>query len=267
MRALLRRSAAQVRYLLAGAFILFFGFQLIIVGQASEIERTQSFGRLADLMPAFLQRGLGSRAMLMATFRGTVAFGYFHPVICAVLAIVAAYLTTEPAHEIESGLVDLELARSVPRHRLLTRSLLLALAAVTAALAVMFAGTSVGAMLFDAPRGELPDVRLRVQLLANLGAVAVCFAGLGLWLGATARRRSTAFTTAALAVVVAYSLDFLAIGWPSMRGVARISPFHYYPALSVVAGDADLSRNLLVLLLAAVTFTVAAYVQFERRDL
>ncbi len=267
MRALLQRSAAQARYVLGGASILLFGFQLIIVGQASEIERTQSFGRLADLIPAFLQRGLGSRAMLMATFRGTVAFGYFHPVICAVLAIVAVYLTTEPAHEIESGLVDLELARSVPRHRLLTRSLLLALAAVTAGLTVMFAGTSLGARLFDAPLAELPETWLRLQLLANLGALALCFAGLGLWLGATARRWSTAFTTAALIVVVTYLLDFLAIGWPPMRWIAWVSPFHYYPALSVVAGDAPVSRNLLVLLSAAVAFTAAAYAQFQRRDL
>jgi len=35
-------------------------------------------------------RGLGSRAMLLATFKGTVAFGYFHPVVCLVVVFVAA---------------------------------------------------------------------------------------------------------------------------------------------------------------------------------
>jgi ABC-type transport system involved in multi-copper enzyme maturation permease subunit len=267
MRALLQRSAAQARYVLIGAGVLFFGFQLIIIGQAAAIQRTQSFSRVAELVPAFLQRGLGNRAMLMATFRGTVAFGYFHPVICVVLAVVAAYLTTEPAHEVESGLVDLELARSVPRQRLLTRSLFLAVAAVAAALAAMFAGTSLGARLFDAPLAEMPSVGTRLQLLANLGAIALCFASLGLWVGAAARRWSTAFTTAALTVVVTYLLDFLAIGWPPMRTIVWISPFHYYPALSIVAGDAEVSRNLLVLLSAAAAFTAAAYVQFQRRDL
>src|SRR4051812_3415080 len=128
MIALMRRSAAQARYVLLGAFALLFGFQLVIVGQAAEIERTQSFSRMAELLPGFLQRGLGSRAMLLATFKGTVAFGYFHPVVCVLVAVIAMYLTTEPAHEVEAGLVDLELARSVPRHRLLTRSLILAMA-------------------------------------------------------------------------------------------------------------------------------------------
>ncbi|HXT31125.1 MAG TPA: hypothetical protein VN716_17635, partial [Vicinamibacterales bacterium] len=113
MIALLQRSAVQARYVLIGSFALLFGFQLVIVGQAAEIERTQSFSRLAELLPGFLQRGLGSRAMLLATFKGTVAFGYFHPVVCVLLSIVAIYVMTEPAHEVEAGLVDLELARSV----------------------------------------------------------------------------------------------------------------------------------------------------------
>src|SRR6185436_4814597 len=98
MITLLLRSASQARYLIFGCFALLCGFQLVIVGQAAEIERTQSFSRMADLLPGFLQRGLGSRAMLLATFKGTVAFGYFHPVVCVLLSIVAIYVMTEPAH-------------------------------------------------------------------------------------------------------------------------------------------------------------------------
>jgi ABC-type transport system involved in multi-copper enzyme maturation permease subunit len=267
MKTLLLRSAAQARYVLFGALVLFFGFQLIIVGQATEIARTQSFSRVAELLPAFLQRGLGSRVMLMATFRGTVAFGYFHPVIAALLALVAMYVATEPAHEVESGLVDLELARSIPRHRIVTRSLLLAVMAVAAGIALMYAGTSSGVVVFGAPADELPPAPVRLRLLAHLGAVAICFGSFGLWLAALARRWTTAFTTGALAVVLLYLLDFLAIGWPLMRKIVWISPFHYYPALSILAGDAPAWRNLLVLLLAALSFTAAAYIRFERRDL
>src|SRR6185295_13042798 len=132
VRTLLARSAVQARFVLIGSSALLCGFQMIVIGQAAEIQRTQTFGLVAELLPAFLQRGLGSRAMLLATFKGTVAFGYFHPVVCVLLSIVAIYVMTEPAHEVEAGLVDLELARSVPRHRLLTRSVILAAAAISA---------------------------------------------------------------------------------------------------------------------------------------
>jgi ABC-type transport system involved in multi-copper enzyme maturation permease subunit len=265
--ALLLRSVSQARYLLLGAFALLFGFQLIIVGQAAEIERTQSFSRMADLLPGFLQRGLGSKAMLLATFKGTVSFGYFHPVVCVLVGIVAIYLLTEPAHEVESGLVDLELARSVPRHRLVTRSLLLAAVSVLVAIGLMFVGTSLGGRIFDAGGFDLPSVAVRVSLLVHLAGVAACLGGFALLVATCSERWMTAFTTAALTTVVMYLVDFLAIGWRPMRAVVWMSPFHYYPALSIIAGDAPPARNLVVLFTAAAVFIALAYWQFQRRDL
>lgn len=261
------RSASQARYMLLAGFTLLFGFQLIIVGQAAEIERTNSFSRMAELLPAFLQRGLGSRAMLLATFRGTVGFGYFHPVVCLVVAMTAMYLMTEPAHEVESGLVDLELARSVPRHRLLTRSLLLGAASTLASTLLMFAGTATGARIFGTDGMELPSVAVRLRLLVHLGGVAACFGGFALLLAASSRRWTTAFTTATIAAVVLYLVDFLAIGWRPIRTVAWLSPFHYYPALSIIAGDAPVWRNAVILFGAAGVFIAAAYWRFGRRDL
>jgi ABC-type transport system involved in multi-copper enzyme maturation permease subunit len=62
-------------------------------------------------------------------------------------------------------------------------------------------------------------------------------------------------------------IDFLAIGWRPMRMIAWMSPFHYYPALSIVAGDAPLGHDLTVLVAAASMFITIAYWQFQRRDL
>ena len=267
MMTLLARSAAQARYALIGSGVLLCGFQMVVIGQAAEIQRTQAFGRLAELMPAFLQRGLGSRAMLLATFKGSVAFGYFHPVVCLVVAFVAMYIATEPAHEIESGLVDVELARAMPRHRLLTRSLVLAHLAILGAVLLMFAGTSMGLRIFDTGGMDVPPASMRISLLANLAATASCFTAFALLLATIARRWVTAFTTAALSVVVLYLLDFLAIGWPLLKKLAWISPFHYYPALGIVAGDATLGRDMATLLGAGAVCAAAAYWRFGRRDL
>jgi ABC-type transport system involved in multi-copper enzyme maturation permease subunit len=267
MIALLLRSASQARYVLLWGVALLFGFQLVVVGQASEIERTQSFGRMAELLPAFLQRGLGSKAMLLATFKGTVSFGYFHPVPCLLVTVIAIYLMTEPAHEVESGLVDVELARSVPRHRLLTRTVVLAALAVVSMALVMFLGTYLGGRIFDGGRFDMPSIEVRARLLAHVAGVAACCGGFGLLLATFSRRWMTAFSTAALTAVVMYLLDFLAIGWRPMRNIAWISPFHYFPALSIVAGDAPPARNLVVLFSSAAIFIALAYWQFQRRDL
>jgi hypothetical protein len=67
--------------------------------------------------------------------------------------------------------------------------------------------------------------------------------------------------------VVLYLIDFLAIGWPSMRAIAWISPFEYYPALSILHGDAPAFRNVAILLTSAIVLAAIGYWRFERRDL
>jgi ABC-type transport system involved in multi-copper enzyme maturation permease subunit len=247
--------------------VLLCGFQIIIVGQAAEIERANAFGRMAELLPGFLQRGLGSRAILLASFKGTVSFGYFHPIVCMIVSVLAMYLAVEVAHEVESGLVDLELSRPVSRHRLVTRSLVLMLGSAAIAVLLMAAGTSLGMRLFGAGDLDLPSPGARVRLLSNLFAVASCFGAFALLVGAMSRRWTTALTVVVLVAVVMYNVDFLALGWDPMKKIAWMSPFHYYPALDVLAGDAPMGRNLGILFSSAAVMTTAAYWQFHRRDL
>jgi ABC-type transport system involved in multi-copper enzyme maturation permease subunit len=261
------RSIVQARYVLIGSVCLLGFFQIVIVGQASAIEETHSFSRVAELVPAFLQRGLGSRSLLLATFKGTVAFGYFHPVVAVLTAVIAVYFATEPAHEVEAGLVDLTLARAVPRHAVITRALLLVLFTALVAVTLMAAGTWLGLRLFASPSFSAPSFVTRVLLLAHLAAVATCFGAIGLFIASGAKRWSTAFTSAVLVVIVCYSVDFLAIGWPLMRSVAWISPFHYFPALDIIAGEPTSLSNPAILISATTGFALLAYWRFLGRDL
>jgi ABC-type transport system involved in multi-copper enzyme maturation permease subunit len=264
---LARRSLTQGRFVMLGVLIVLTSIQIIIVGQAAAIEHTRGFSRMAEFVPAFLQRGLGSRALLLASFQGTVAFGYFHPVVAVLVAVLAIYFATEPAHEVESHLVDLTLARSVPRHLVITRAMMLAVLLVVIATALMGAGTQVGLLLFAEPSFAAPPAGRAALMLTHLAAVAICFGAFALAVAAGARRWLTAFATAAFTVVILYLIDFLAIGWPLMRTIAWISPFHYYDGLGILAGDAAPGRDLTILLSTAVAFVVVAYVRFNRRDL
>lgn len=266
MIALLARSAYQIRFALLATLVVLGTLQVLIVAQAVEIQRANSFASLANLLPGFLQRGLGSKAMLLATFKGTVAFGYFHPIVCMTVAVLAMYPATEIAHEVEARLVDLELARAVPRHRLVTRSLVLGHLTAFVVLGAMASGTAIGIRIFDASAFDVPAVNLRLQLLFNHFAVASCFVGFALFVAARARRWSIAFTICALSVVVLYNVDFIALGWRPMAAVAWISPFHYFPALSILTGEAATVRDSSVLFGATAAFAAAAYWQFQRRD-
>jgi putative exporter of polyketide antibiotics len=261
------RSIAQTRIVVLGCVSLMMAFQIVVVGQASALESAQSFGRLAELVPAFLQRGLGGQSMLLATFKGTVALGYFHPVIAILISVLAISFVTQLAYEVESGLVDVTLARAVPRHVIVTRSVILAAGAATLAATLMGLGTTIGLRLFASPSFDSPSAETSAWMLLHLTAVAMCFAGFALALASGSRRWSTAFTISALTVVVMYLLDFLALGWRPLRSIAWISPFNYYPALSILAGTAPPWRNLVVLLSASAIFIAIGYWRFNRRDL
>lgn len=264
--ALVQRSVAQSRLILLGAMAIFFVFQVLLIAHAAEIERSQAFGRVAELMPGFLQRGLGAQAMALATFKGSVAFGYFHPIIVCAVSLIAVYLATEPAHEVEAGLVDLVLARAVPRHRVITRSLLLAMGAAAGLTMLMVSGTYVGLRAL-APELTGPSLRLLLLLALHLIAVAWCCASIGLLVAASVTRWTTAFTIGAAVVVVGYLIDFVAIGWPPARIIAWAFPFNYYPALLIIGGTAHTLRDLSILFGATAAFAAVAYWQFQRRDL
>lgn len=265
--ALVGRSASQLRYGFAGSLALACGFQVVLVAEAVRLAQTQSFGFLAGMLPEFLQRGLGDQVSMVASVKGTVIFGYFHPIVCILVPLVGLYVTTEPAHDIEARLVDLVLARSLPRRVLLTRSLVLAAGYIVAAMALTAGGTWAGVWLFHAQPYGVPSVSLIAQLLCHLAAVALAVAAFGLCLGAFARRRATAFTAGALIVVLLYLIDLLAPGFWLLSRLAPLSPFHYYDAFAIAAGEAHQARDLAVLIGAAVVLSGTAYWHFERRDL
>lgn len=264
--ALVGRSAAQSRHVLLGAMLIFSGFQFLLILHAAEIESAQGFSRLAELIPGFLQRGLGGQALQLATFRGSVAFGYFHPIVLCAVSLIAVYLATEPAHDVEAGFVDLVLARSVPRRRLITRSLLLAAGSITIIAVLMMVGTFVGLRVL-APEMEHPSFALIAVLAIHLVAVAWCCASVGLLIAAAARRWTTAFSAAAAFVIIGYLVDFLAIGWPPVRAIAWLFPFYYFPAIPIVAGHGNPIRDLMVLAGASAVLTALAYWTFDKRDL
>lgn len=264
---LMLRSARQSRLQLVGCASLLCGFQFVLVAQATVFQESQAFGRIAEFMPSFLQRGLGPQALLLASFKGIIAFGYFHPLVVVLVAVIAAYFASEPAYDVETGRVDLLLARSVPRHRVVTRSLLLAGLATVVTLACMALGTWAGLRVYAAGLPGAPSFATIGWLILHLAAIGWVFGAFSLAVAAGASRWTTAFTTVVMTTVLMYWIDFLAMAWPRMRALAWISPFDYYPALAILAGTAPRWSNVLVLWSAGAVFVAIAYWRFQRRDL
>ena len=263
--ALVRRSVARHRTLAIAMGVLLSAFQVLLVAIAASLQRQGLYSQVAALIPPFLQEALGGA--MVASFNGYVALGFFHPVVMLSLTCAAIYIATEPAGEVEDGLVDLVMARPVARHLAITRSAVV-FAAITGTIVMLMILANQGAVAWLAPAGA-PALSTRRFCMAalNLLAVVWCFGAAALVAAAFARRRIAAAGTVWLAAVVLYLLQFASAAWAPLRPVARVSPFHYYDALPTILGLTNAARDIGGLLVASVALFLCAQAVYARRDL
>lgn len=266
LAALVFRSAERARGLLAGLVLLLCGFQFMLAMIAAELDRTNTFSLVAALVPPAVQQMAGGGGL--ASFMGFAAFGFFHPVVVLVICEAAIFLASEPAWEVESGIVDLTLARPVPRRVALTRTVIVTVAAL-AGLALLMAVAARAAMHAFAPaHASFLPLRTTVRLAANLAALGAWFGALALLASTMARRRSVVLGIAGMIAVTAYLLNLFAeisTRWASLR---PLFPYHYFNSSAILRDDSGaFAYDVTVLLGTAALMTIAAYRVYEERDL
>jgi len=247
-----------------GAIVaVLFGFQLALIAVAASFSRSGEFERLARIVPAAFRPAVSPA---LTSFGNMTAFGYFDAIIVLIVVGWAIYAASEPASDVELGLVDLIVARPVPRHRLMTRSMVVAFGSTLAVTLAMGLGTLVGLLLLAPPGIAWPERRMVTLLIAHLTLVAWCLGAATLAVSGWMRRRASTIAVVAIAAMVLYLIDLLGLWWTPMRTLARLSPFSYFHGGPIVAGTSDPIRDLSVLGLATIVATGIAYWRFDRRD-
>ena len=266
LAALAARSVARAKGLLIALAVLLCGFQVLVILSAREIYRGQMFTQLVSLIPSGLQQMAGG--LVFTSFTGLASFGFFHPVVILVFVEAAVFLAAEPAWEIEAGIVDLTLARPVPRAMMISRTLVVTFGTAAALALSMALSTRLALHAFAPAAVAWPRLKITTLLAVNLAALAWAFAALSLLITTTTSRRSTAVGIAGLAAVLLYLVHVLAELWRPAYPFRLISPYHYYnaPALLALTGN-GWQRDLCVLLGTTGVLIAAAYVVYERRDL
>jgi hypothetical protein len=260
---LLQRTAERVRTLFLVLVGLLAAFQITIVATAASFDESKGFEHLAGLIPSFLQQAFGPA---LSSFAGMTSIGFFEPLIIMLVVQLAVFLATEPAGDVESGLVDLVLARPIPRHWLMTRSLV-AMTGVSILLPATMGGFLwISLRLMAPPESAWPSERVVWLLMAHLAAVSFCFGGAGLAAAGWARRRGAAQTLVGVAAVALYLLEVVAEGWPRIAWTARLSPFHHFHGAGILAGATEPVRDLTILVVLGLIGVVVGYRKFDRRD-
>jgi ABC-2 type transport system permease protein len=265
--ALVLRSLSRSRGPALAVCLILATLQVVLVLEASAQQQAQSFSRLAEMLPAFLRRTLGDLTLIAVSFQGAVCAGYFHPVIVLLVSFVGIFFGSEPAADVDTGTVDLVLARPLPRHWLITRSLALIVLGTGGAPLVM-AMTMWAALLLLAPADAPWPVAASVLKMAlNLTAVATTIGMTSLAVASFARRRGTPIAAAGTIMLAVYLVNFLEPTWAPAQAIGWLSPFHYFHPLTILAGRSTPWRDLLILSSASAALAAVAYWQFNRRDL
>jgi ABC-type transport system involved in multi-copper enzyme maturation permease subunit len=265
--ALVQRSFSRVWAMVAGLSLLVTGLQVLIVLVARSQEESKSYEMIASLAPRFVQRQFGDALPAFLSFSGMVTFAYFDPVVLLMIAVLAIFVASELAADIENGHVDLLLARGMTRRAVVTRSVV-AMMVVPAVVAAAMVVAGYAALLLLAPPGaRWPTAAVVVNLAGHLVLLAWCFGAMGLAVAAFARRRLTATGVVAVAAVFLYLLEFLGNAWPPARWAAVLSPFHYTHGAAIVAGQANSAQDFFVLGSITLVGTAVAYWRYGERDL
>ena len=114
MLTLIGRSLRRIVPLWAGLAAVLVAFQFALIAVGASYEKAGSFNVLAMVLPGFARGAFGTA---LSSFAGMTTFGYFETLIVILVTQFAIYVATEPAGEVEWGLVDVVLARPLPRHR------------------------------------------------------------------------------------------------------------------------------------------------------
>jgi ABC-2 type transport system permease protein len=264
MTALVLRSFGRVKILTTSLAVVLICLQLAIIAAARSLSDGNVFERLSQIAPAFFVQIMGPA---LTSFSGLVMFAYIDPLIVMLVVVFAIYLATEPAGEVESNLVDLVLARPLPRHVLVSRSFLVMAIATLLMSGSMLATTWAGLWWMAPPGAQWPVPRTVFSLSVHMTLVAWCFGGMALAASGWTRRRGAAVGAIGVVAIAAYLVEVLEPMWAPAREVAWVSPFHYYRAGRIISGTAEDARNLAVLGLVTLAAVSLAYWRYQRRDL
>jgi ABC-2 type transport system permease protein len=183
----------------------------------------------------------------------------YGPLVVAAVAITGAVGST--AGEEEQGILSLTLAYPIERSRLV----LAKGAAVGAGVAVVALGTFVGLIAGVMIGGGGVSAGHLGALAVHLAFFGWAVGALALALGAATGRKGLAAGAAAAFTAVGYLVNGFAPLVHEIAWLKYLSPFYYYGGHDPI-GQGVNAADLAVLGAAAITLTVIAMIQIDRRD-
>jgi ABC-2 type transport system permease protein len=195
---------------------------------------------------------------------GWVATGMSHPLTLSMFTASALMISSGAvATEVERGTIDLVLSRPIRRTSFLAGKAVAAIVAVTYVEAMGFLSAIVARLTIE----EVAQVSVAELGRAFFGSWLLFggFAMIGVLVSAHASLRGRAIGLSVGVVILSFFVNFMALLIDELYGLRFLSPFHYFRAVEVMAGDS--LSSLWVLVGLGASAAAAALVTFSKRDI
>lgn len=241
-------------------------FQLMILYLVTTFDTQAILHSVLNQLPESMRLFLNDSFFNMLTFNGAAAFGFNHPIVLALLAMIAITIPVKHiSREIENG--NMELLLSLPFRR---RSLVLQL---------WFTGALIlGIIIFASCMSSLAAIRIFHELTPEV-SFRLLGIGLNLWMlfvlimtytlliATLSRGGGTSGVAGAMITLLFYLLFFIGQLWDLFKITLRFNLFNYFQPQEIMFGRGHLLFDGMVLGILILLLLCAGVYAFERRDI
>jgi len=241
-------------------------FQMMILFLVSTFDTQAILRSLLDQLPEAVRIFLNDSFFNMLSFNGAAAFGLNHPIILAILAVVAITLPVKHiSREIENG--NMELLLSLPFQRRTLVSLLWISSTLILGVIILAALISSFASILIFHELTGPVAIHLTEIALNLWLLFVLIMTYTLLIATLAPGGGSSGTVSAMITLLFYLLFYIGQLWSELKPTLPFNIFNYYQPQKIMFGQENLGFDCLILGILIIVLGAVSLIRFERRDI
>lgn len=241
-------------------------FQLMILFLVTTFDTQAMLSSVITQLPENLRIFLNDSFFNMLTFDGAAAFGFNHPIVLSLLAIVAITIPVRHiSREIENGNMELMLSLPFRRKSLILKLWLSGTMVLGLIILTSFLASIASMELFH--QLSWKTVFRLLQIVLNLWLLFVLVMSYTLLFAGIMKGGGFSGNISAMITLIFYLLFFIGQLWKDASFSLYLNVFNYYQPQKIMFGSENFLIDNLVLALLSLLLLLLSLNRFEKRDI
>lgn len=262
----IQRTCREHFAFLIFAFVLVGFFQLLMLMLVIEMDLLNIARIFFSRFPPQIQQFLGEEVLAQFSVDGAVAFGYNHPIVLILLAMIAIMLPARHiAGEIESGTLELLLSLPIQRFTLAFSLWIVSAGSLLLLIIGGWLGSMIGRLIY--PQVSHLSLSFIFHIGLNLWCLMLAINAYTFLFSSFSREAAKTTQRAAGLTLFFYFLNYVIKLWDKASFLKPYTIFSYYQPQAEAMNQHVWSKNSAILSLLIIIFMTLAFWKITRRDI